>query len=111
MSLVKLGLFSQKIVSSGRGLHGRNSPLDKTNDIWQPLSLLRGGKTPKGRIKISEMIRVNLNKLTKLERCYTSDKIIFKLVWEHLTFQNSKYGLIDFDTNGDPNIFVSRKQL
>ena len=30
-----------------RGLHGRNSPLDKTNDIWQPLSLLRGEKLQK----------------------------------------------------------------
>ena len=30
-----------------RGLRGRNSPLDKTNDIWQPLSLLRGEKLQK----------------------------------------------------------------
>ena len=51
MILSKLVSFFQKKSESGRGLQGRNSPLDKTNDIWQPLSLLRGGETPKGRMK------------------------------------------------------------
>ena len=47
VEIIKLVSFFQKKSELVRGLHGRNSPLDKTNDIWQPLSLLRGEKLQK----------------------------------------------------------------